>query len=156
MKINYQNTIDGLKETGLIQSGDKYAVCLFKNEDYGTTVTTSLVDYIIIANDEELKLLPIHQKTGEYLGDFITFKKEDIVYKKKNKEKRFIRAWKGLLGGMYIAIRFMPEKFAHDYVIPKKLCGFEQIKERTELFEFVKQVYNPVYEMQEKQFKGKL
>ncbi len=32
MKIDYRKTIDSLKEEGLIESGDKYAVCLFQTE----------------------------------------------------------------------------------------------------------------------------
>ena len=54
MKIDYKNTIDGLKEAGLIEPEDKYAVCLFQTESESngvtTTMITSTVDYIIVAN----------------------------------------------------------------------------------------------------------
>lgn len=154
MKIDYQKTIDGLKEKGLIKDGDKYAVCLFRTENYGNTMVTSNVDYILSANDEEIKLFDLHKKTGEYLGSFVFFKKADVVYTKKIKERRFIWATKGLFGGMTIGIHFIPEDFVHDFVIPKKVAGFEQIKQREELFAFVKEVYNSVYEAQEKAYKA--
>lgn len=153
MKIDYRKTIDGLKESGLIKDGDKYAVCLFQTENYGNTIVTSNVDYIMSANDEEIKLFILHNKTGEYLDSFSTFKKADIVYTKKIKERRFVWASKGLFGGMNIAIRFMPEDFAHDFVIPKKVAGFEQVANRAELFEFIKSVYNTVHEEQKKAYK---
>ena len=101
MKIDYQKTIDELKEHGLIKPNDKYAVCLFKVENNVNTITTSTVDYIIAANADELKLFAIHQKTGEYLGDMLTFKKDDIRYGKRIKERKFIWASKGIFGGRF-------------------------------------------------------
>ncbi|MDE7108096.1 MAG: hypothetical protein K2O39_07225, partial [Clostridiales bacterium] len=56
-------------------------------------------------------------------------------------------------GGRYIGIRFIAEKFCHDYVIPKKLHGYEQIDARTELFDFVKNTYNPYYTELQKLYK---
>lgn len=153
MKIDYGKTIDGLKASGLIKDGDKYAVCLFQTENYGNTVVTSNVDYIMSANDEEIKLFTLHRKTGEYLGNFSVFKKADIVYTKKIKDRRFIWASKGLFGGMYVGIHFIPEDFVHDFGIPKKVCGYEQVADRAELFAFVKEVYNTVYDEQKKQYK---
>lgn len=155
-KIDYDKTIEGLKESGLIAEGDKYAVCVFQPEDNVTTTTVSLVDYLITANDDEIKLFDLNQKTGEYLGHCAAFKKADIVYSKKLKERKFIYASKGLFGGMYIAITFMPENFAHTYIIPKKYGGYEQAERRADLFGFVKSVYNTVYDTQEKQIKGKI
>lgn len=153
MKIDYKKTIDGLKESGLIKEGDKYAVCLFRTENNGVTTVTSNVDYILSANDEEIKLFNIHKKTGEYLDSFAVFKKQDIAFTKKLGERRFIWASKGIFGGINIAIRFLPEDFAHDFAIPKKVCGYEQVKDREELFGFVKEVYNPVYELKKKEYK---
>lgn len=153
MKIDYAKTIDGLKQSGLIKEGDKYAVCLFVTENNGVTTVTSNVDYILSANDEELKLFALHKKTGEYLDSYSTFKKADIAFTKKLGDRRFIWASKGLFGGFNIAIRFIPDDFAHDFAIPKKLCGYEQIKDRTELFEFIKAVYNPVYDEQKRLYK---
>ncbi|MDE5562793.1 MAG: hypothetical protein K2J01_04530 [Clostridiales bacterium] len=157
MKIDYQKTIDELKESGLIKPNDKYAVCYFHAEtvNYGvmSKVITSTVDYIIAANADELKLFAIHKKTGEYIGEMLTFKKDEIRYAKRIKERNFIWASKGIFGGRYIGIRFIAEKFTHDYVIPKKFNGFEQIGARTELFEFVKNTYNPYYTELQKLYK---
>ena len=153
MKIDYKKTIDGLKESGLIKDGDKYAVCLFQTESNVTTMTTSTVDYIMCANDDEIKLFVIHQKTGEYLDRFFVFRKADIAYTKKLGDRRFIWASKGLFGGMNIAIRFIPDDFAHDFIIPKKVCGYEQIEDRERLFNFVKETYNPVYDELKRQYK---
>lgn len=157
MKIDYQRTIDGLKEHGLIKPNDKYAVCYFNAEtvNYGVVskVITSTVDYIIAANVDELKLFAIHKETGEYIGEMLTFKKDDIRYAKKIKGRNFIWASKGIFGGRYIGIRFIAEKFTHDYVIPKKFHGFEQAAARTELFEFIKNTYNFYYTELQKLYK---
>ena len=155
MKIDYKKTIDGLKENGLILQEDKYAVCLFRTESDATTMTTSSVDYVMTANNDEIKLFSVHKKTGEYLGDYLVFKKEDIAYSKKLRERNFVWASKGLFGGINIAIRFIALNFSHDYLIPKKLCGYEQIEDRLNLFAFVNDVYNTHYKKLENEFKGK-
>lgn len=155
MKIDYKKTIEGLKESGLILPEDKYAVCLFRTESDVTTMTTSNVDYIMAANNEEVKLFIVHKKTGEYLGDFLTFKKADIVYSKKLRERNFVWASKGLFGGINIAVHYVALNFSHDYLIPKKLCGYEQIEDRLNLFTFLKDVYNSHYQKLENEFKGK-
>lgn len=43
MKIDYRKTIDSLKDEGLIESGDKYAVCLFQTESESNGVTTTYI-----------------------------------------------------------------------------------------------------------------
>ncbi|MDE7464617.1 MAG: hypothetical protein K2M48_06265 [Clostridiales bacterium] len=159
MKIDYQKTIDALKENGLILPDDKCAVCLFivESKNYGlyTETITSKVDYIIAANADEIKLFDIDKKTGEYLESMLTFRKDDIQYTKKRRERNFIWASKGIFGGRNIAIRFLSENFAHDYLIPKKYRGYEQLEARAELFEFIKSVYNPHYDALKKAYKGK-
>ncbi len=109
----------------------------------------------MIANDEEIKLCDIDKKTGEYLDSFMTFKKDDVVYTKKIKERNFIYASKGIFGGIYIAIHFIPEGFVHGYIIPKKIRGFEQKVARQEIFIFIKEVYNTDYDAKRKAFKTK-
>ena len=159
MKIDYQKTIDCLKENGLIKPDDQCAFCLFKNESESngvvTTIISSKVDYIMAANADEIKLFDIDKKTGEYLGSFLTFKKDDVKYAKKIKERNFIWASKGIFGGRYIAIRFIAEKFVHDYILPKKHNGFEQNDARLQLFDFIKNTYNTHYDAQEKLYKAK-
>lgn len=144
MKIDYQRIFDGLKERGLIKDGDKYAVCLFKPEQTsnGVTITTitSKVDYILVANNEEVTLLDIDKHTGEYLESGCMFRKSDLVVEKKN--KNWIYASK-FLWNKYVNIRadFM-DGFSHTYVLPGKHHGFDQKAAAAELFEFVKTVYN--------------
>lgn len=158
MKIDYRKTIDSLKEEGLIESGDKYAVCLFQTESESngvtTTYITSKVDCIMTANADELKLIEIDKKTGEYLGNCLVFKKSDLVCGKKLKERKFIWASRGLFGGMYVTIHFIAEKFVHTYLIPKKHCGYEQKEAREELYTFVKETYNVYYREQELLYKN--
>lgn len=159
MKIDYQKTINTLKEKGLIQDEDKYAFCLFRTESENNGVTTKVitsnVNYLMIANHDEIKLLDIDKKTGNYLDNYLVFKKENIVYNKKIKERNFIWASKGLFGGINIAIHFIAGGFVHDYVIPKKLNGFEQLNARLDLFTFIKDVYNTYYQTQENTYKNK-
>lgn len=159
MKIDYQNTINTLKENGIIQDGDKYAVCLFKpeseNNGVTSTIITSKFDYIMVANDDEIKLCDIDKKTGEFLERYVSFKKDDVVFKKKIKERNFIYASRGLFGGMVVAIHFIAHDFVHDYVIPKKIRGYEQKEASLELYNFVKEVYNTDYDAKIKEYKNK-
>ncbi len=106
------------------------------------------------ANDEEMCLLDIDKKTGEYLGDVLTFKKADVRHAKKIKERNFIWASKGIFGGINIAIHFIAESFVHDYLIPKKHNGFMQLDARSEIFEFIKATYNTYYDLQIKNYKS--
>lgn len=160
MKLDYQKTILSLKESGMIHENDKYALCLFRTESESngvtTTMITSKVDYLMIANHDEIKLLEIDKKTGEYLDHCFIFKKENMVYQKKIKERNFIWASKGLFGGINIAIHFIAESFVHDYLIPKKMNGYEQTSERLELFTLIKDAYNTYYETLEKTYKNKI
>lgn len=157
MKIDYSKTVQELKEKEIIQANDKYAFCLFRTESETNGVTTatitSKVDYLMIANHDEIKLLEIDKKTGVYLNHLVVFPKENMVYKKKIKERNFIWASKGLFGGINIAIHFIADDFVHDYLIPKKINGYEQDNERLNLFHFVKEVYNTQYDLLEKQYK---
>lgn len=150
MKIDYTKTIEELKANGLIESGDKYAVAFFKPESSSngitTTVTTSKFDYILTANEKEIKLFDIEKKTGKYLDSYLVFSKDDIVYTKKRKERRFIYASKTLFRKCVIGIRFISEDFNHDYVLPKKMHGYEQKQAVIELYNFVKEVYNTYYD----------
>ena len=159
MKIDYQKTIDELKENGLIKSDDKCAFCLFQAESESngvtSTILTSKTDYIMAANIDEINLFDIDKKTGEYLGSFLTFKKDDVTYAKKIKERNFIWASKGIFGGRNIAIHFIADSFVHDYLLPKKQNGFEQNDARSELFDFIKTIYNTHYTSLEKLYKGK-
>lgn len=159
MKIDYSKTIDGLKESGLIQNGDKCAVALFKPETTSNGITsttiTSKVDYVMSANDSEIRLFDIDKKTGEYLDSYLIFKKETMVFAKKFKERNFIWASKGLFGGINIALHFIAEGFVHDYVVPKTIHGYEQKEARLELFAFIKDVYNAHYNALEYQYKNK-
>lgn len=159
MKIDYQQTIDGLKENGLIAPNDKCAVCLFEEEEKSngiiTTVISSKVDYIMAANVDEIKLFDIDKKTGEYLDSFLTFKKDDVKYEKKAKNRNFVYASKGIFGGRHIAIHFIAENFVHDYLLPKKYNGFEQNDARLEIFDFIKNTYNTHYDTQKTLYKGK-
>ena len=156
MIIDYQKTIEELKELGLIKEGDKCAVCLFRpeTEDNGVTSTiiTSKVDYIMTANETEVSLLDIDKKTGEYLHSGITFQKADLVFEKKN--KNWIYASKGLFGGRYVCIRadYMG-KFNHFYNLPKKIHGYEQKEACTELYQFLKDVYNSHHDLQKRRYK---
>lgn len=156
MKIDYQKTFDSLKAQGIIADGDKYAVCVFQPEtkNYGVVsqTITSKVDYVMTVNDEELKLFDIDKQTGEYLDSYIAFKKSDLTYGKL-KERRFIWASKGLFGGMYISVHFVPEDFVHGYILPKKLHGFAQLEARAELYNYVKTVYNTYYDEQKRKYK---
>ncbi|MBD5584024.1 MAG: hypothetical protein HDQ88_03000 [Clostridia bacterium] len=160
MKTDYQKTIDGLKEEGLIQDGDKYAVALFKTESQSNGVTstmiTSTVDYIMVANDDAIKLFEIDKKTGEYLGNFISLEKESIVYTKRISGRNFIWASKGLFGGKYIGVHFIAFDFVHDYLLPKKYRGYEQKEASNALYTFVKETYNTHYDKLEKIGKGKI
>ncbi len=159
MKIDYQKTIDELKGNNEICDGEKYAVCMFKPESESngvtTTVITSKVDYIMIANDNEVRLLEIDKKTGEFLDDFLVFEKENLVFEKGN--KNWIYASKGLFGGRYIDIRadFMENDFHHMYRLPNKINGFEQKEAVTELYDFIKSVYNSFHDEQKRLFKDK-
>ncbi len=150
MKIDYTKIIEELKNAGLISSSDKYAVACFKPESstngITTMITTAKVDYILTANDKEIKLFDIDKKTGSYLGESTVFKKEDIVYTKKRKERRFIYASKTLFRKCVIGIRFIADDFNHDYLLPKKMHGFEQKQAVTELYDFVKEFYNTYYD----------
>ena len=145
MKVDYQKTIDGLKERGLINEGDKYAVCVFAPESKSNgvieTVITSKFDYIMVANEEEVKLLDIDQNTGEYLEHGCTFKKSDLVVEKKN--KNWIYASRGIFGERVIGIRAdYADKFNHQYVLCKKMHGYEQKAAVIDMYTFIKQVYN--------------
>lgn len=159
MKINYQKTIDELKGNNEICDGDKYAICLFKPESVSngvtTTIKTSKVDYIMVANNDMVRLLEIDQKTGEYLDSFIVFEKNNLVYEKKN--INWIYASKGLFGGLYVDIRadFLELDFHHMYTLPKKVNGFEQKELSIALFNFIKEVYNAHDDEQKKLFKQK-
>ena len=150
MKIDYKPTIEELKEYGLINPGDKYAVCLFQTESESngvtTTMITSTVDYIMVANENEVKLLDIDKKTGQYLDSFVVFEKANLVFEKKN--KNWIYASKGLFGGRYIGIRADYMGFIHSYLLPKKVNGYEQTEARDELYNFVKEVYNAHHDEQ--------
>lgn len=159
MKIDYLKTLDCLKENELIKPDDLCAVCLFKveieNMGVVSKVISSKVDYILAANTDELKLFDIDKKTGEYLGSFITFKKDDVKYTKKIKERNFIWASRGIFGGRCIGIHFIAEKFIHEYILPKKHNGFEQNDARLKLFDFIKNTYNTHYDEQKKLYKAK-
>lgn len=158
MQIDYQKTFADLKEKELIQNNDKYAVCLFQpeSEDNGVTrtVITAKTDFVMSVNDEELKLFEIDKKTGEYLDDFLLFKKSDLAYGKKLKERKTIWASKGLFGGMYVAIQFVAEKFVHMYKIPKKIHRFDQTEAGSQLYMFVKEVYNAAYNEKKQEYKN--
>ena len=160
MKVDYQKTIDILKENKLIKEGDKYAVCWFRTETqnnvFSTTLITSKVDYILIANADMIKLLEIERKTGEYYGSCLIFKKEDIKYAKRASERNFIWASRGLFGERAVGIQFNAEGFNHFYVLPKKMHGFEQKAAALDLYNFIKEVYHPYYSALEKQFKDKV
>ena len=141
MKKDYQKTIDVLTEKGYIDPGDKYAFCNYvpKSEYRGTvTVTTySKVDYFVVANDEEIKILDIDKKTGEFLGTGV----------KVNKEKaNWVNAYKGIFGGRYFGVwaEYMDD-YREDYSIPKKFHGFVQEDKRLELYDFIKDTYNTYY-----------
>ncbi len=160
MIIDYNYTFKKLKEIGMIKEGDKYAVCYFQPESRSngvvTTTITSKVDYVMVANDEEVKLLNIDKKTGEFLEDGIVFKKENLVFEKKN--KNWVYASKGLFGGRYVVIRADHviedgERFCHTYNIPKKMHGFEQLALRTELYDFIKAVYNAHHDAMKQLYK---
>lgn len=158
MKIDYQKTIDGLKEAGLISDGDFCAVCLFQAESESngvtSTVTVSTVDYIMSANDEQLKLFEIDKKTGAYLDSYLVFNKADLSYGRKGIERKFIYASRGLFGGMYVAIHFIAEDFIHTYCIPKSLHGYGQKEARAALYAFVKQTYNTHYDKLKELYKA--
>ena len=155
MKIDYQRIFDGLKERGLIKDGDKYAVCLFKPESTsnGVTITTitSKVDYILVANNEEVTLLDIDKHTGEYLESGCMFRKDDLVIEKKNKNWVFASKF---LWNKYIDIRadFM-DGFNHTYVLPGKHHGFDQKAAVAELHDFIKTVYNAHHDEQKRLYK---
>lgn len=159
MHIDYSKTFADLKERGLIGDDDKYAVCLVVPESTSNgviqTVTTSKIDYIMSVNSEELKLFDIDKNTGEYLGSYISFRKADLVYGKKRKERKIIYASRGLFGGMYVAIHFVAENFMHTYELPKKFHGFDQHDARAQLYAFVKDVYNSYYDEKKRQYKNK-
>lgn len=159
MKIDYQKTIDGLKESGLIQNGDLCAVCLFQTESESngvtTTYTVSKVDYIMSANGEQLKLFEIDKKTGAYLDSYLVFNKSDLAYGRKAVERKFIYASRGLFGGMYIAIHFIAENFIHTYCIPKTHHGFEQKEARAALYSFIKDTYNTHYDELKELYKSR-
>lgn len=121
-----------------------------------TTTITSKVDFIMVAHDEEVKLLDIDKKTGEFLESGLLFEKDDFVIEKKN--KNWIIASKGLFGGRYVTIRadYVIEddrKFCHTYKIHKKLHGFEQLERCTELYDFIKAVYNAHHDTQKQLYK---
>lgn len=155
MKIDYQRIFDGLKERGLIKDGDKYAVCLFKPESKsnGVTITTitSKVDYIVVVNNEALTLLDIDKRTGEFLESGCTFRRDDLVFEKKN--KNWVWASK-FLWNRSIDIRadFM-DGFKHTYMLPGKHHGFDQKAAVAELFEYVKAVYNAHHDEQKRLYK---
>jgi len=155
MKIDYNNTIEELKEIGIINPDDKYAVCLFQTESESngvtTTMITSTVDYVMVANENDVKLLEIDKNTGKYLDSCIVFEKDKLVFEKKN--KNWIWASKGLFGGRYIGIRADYAGFNHTYVLPKKIHGYEQKEARDSLYEFVKSVYNAHHDLQKKLYK---
>ena len=89
MKIDYQKTINELKENNEICDGEKYAVCLFQTESESNGITTeykiSKVDYIMVANNDNVRLLEIDKKIGEFLDSFLVFEKENLVFEKGNK-----------------------------------------------------------------------
>jgi len=149
MKKDYSKTIEVLKEKEHIKTGDKFAFCNYvpKTEYLGTITRTtySKVDYIIIANDEEIKILDIDKKTGEFLGTGVKFPKE---------KADFIHASKGLFGGRYIAVRAdYADKYREDYSIPKKFRGYAQLEARLELYDYIKEVYNTYYQQRKLQRK---
>ncbi len=109
----------------------------------------------MVANEDEIKLCDIDKKTGEFLERYVSFKKDDVVFKKKIKERNFIYASRRLFGGMVVAIHFIAHDFVHDYVIPKKIRGYEQKEARLELYNFVKEVYNTDYDAKIKEYKNK-
>ncbi len=155
-KIDYQNTIDELKKRELIKPGDKYLVAVFRTETKTNgivnTVITSNYDYILVVNRSELTLYDINKKNGEYLDSYITFKKEDLVFEKKN--KNWILAQKGWFGSRYITIRadYM-DKFSHAYIFPKKIHGYIQKEKIPEVFDFIKEVYNTHYDEVKREYK---
>ena len=156
MQINYQKTIDTLKEAGLIQPDDLYAVCLFYTESESNGVTTTYItaktDYIMVANQTEIKLLDIDKKTGAYLDNFLSFKKEDLVFERKN--KNWVYASRGIFGGKYIGIRAdYIGKFCHSYLLPKKVHGYDQKEDSVKLYNFIKEVYNEHQKLQKKLYK---
>lgn len=156
MKTDYLKTIESLKNSELIAPGDKCAVCLFKTESESngvtTTMITSEVDYVMAANNDEVKLFDIDKKTGQYLNNCCIFKKENLVYEKKN--KNWIWASKGLFGGRYIGIRAdFIGNFNHTYLLPKKVHGYEQKAAAYELYDFIKEVYNAHHDLQKQLYK---
>ena len=159
MKIDYQKTINELKENNEICDGEKYAVCLFRTESESngvtTTMITSKVDYIMVANDDNVRLLEIDKKTGEFLDSFFVFEKENLVFEKKN--KNWIYASKGLFGGRYIDIRadYMENNFHHMYCLPNKINGYEQKENVVELYDFIKSIYNTFHDEQKRLYKEK-
>ncbi len=125
-------------------------MCLFRPESDVLTsaVVRSTVDYIMAANSEEIKLFDIDKKTGEY----VSFKKSDLAYGKV-KERKFVYASKGLFGGINIAIHFVAEKFIHDFMVPKKVAGFDQKEANIALYNFIKENYNTYYNQLERNYK---
>lgn len=98
------------------------------------------------------KTVRYRQKTGEYLGEYVSFKKSDLAYGKVKKRK-FVYASKGLFGGINIAILFVAEKFIHDFMVPKKVAGFDQKEARIALYNFIKENYNTYYNQLERNYK---
>jgi len=129
-------------------------VCLLRPESdlLTSAVVRSTVDYIMAANNEEIKLFDIDKKTGEYLGEYVSSKKSDLAYGKV-KERKFVYASKGLFGGINIAILFVAEKFIHDFMVPKKVAGFDQKEARIALYNFIKENYNTYYNQLERNYK---
>lgn len=152
MKVDYQKIIDQLKAENIIKEGDKYSFCVFVPESTGTYTITSKNDYIIAANSEEVKLLAIDQKTGEYLGKSLIINKCDLVYVHGN--KNWVYASKNIFGGRTIVIRLdYLDKFNHSYYLSNKFGTFVQKTESAELYNLLKEVYNTHFKEQKKLYK---
>jgi len=80
--------ISELKEQGLLTDDDKYAFCKFYDKinvmDTAVAATGlftfrwSTVDYLLAANENQLKIFNIDKKTGEYMGEHIVLEKDQI------------------------------------------------------------------------------
>jgi len=140
MEKNYEATISQLKEMGLLLEKDNYVFCkyaqpvtlgatLFGALSGVMTVEWSHVDYLMAANEDEIKIFYITKKTGDFTNEYIVLTKKDI-------DK--IACKKYLFGNRTIVLRSKQIKPNIDFWTCNVFKKFDQAEQKAVFVEFLK------------------